>query len=112
MTAKLITTCAVLHMPGPDHDENGRMCVGHCPACHQAVYDDGGKAGQPMTDPWDGPVWVCPADLQDGNPHRVDRDDRITDELQEQSGMYGNCVGDFDGLGPCPHDHMPLHSEC
>jgi len=112
-TPKLITTCAVLHAPGPDADENGRMCVGHCPACHQAVYDDGGKAGQsPATDPMDGPVWTCPTGLSDGNPHQAERDDRITDALQEREGCYSNCTDDFGNLGPCPYDHMPLHSEC
>lgn len=111
MNAKLITTCAVMHAPGPDPDENGRMCVGHCPACHEAVYDDGGKAGQPV-DPMGLAVWTCPTDLSDGNPHQVDRDSAITDAMQEAAGCYGNCVEDFGNLGPCPNDHMPLHSDC
>lgn len=96
MTAKLITMCAVLHMPGPDPDDAGRYCVGHCPACHQPVWDA------------DEPVWTCPANLHDENPHRADS--YVSAALQEREGCYSNCADDF-GLG-CPHDPMPLHDAC
>lgn len=111
MNAKLITTCAVMHMAGPTPDEHGRVIVGHCPACHDAVCDDGSKPSDPPT-PDDAPVWTCPTDLSDENPHHVDRDDRITDAVQERAGCFGNCLDDFGNLGPCPHERMPLHSAC
>lgn len=86
MTMTLITTC-----PGDP------VILGHCPACHRAVTEE------------DDPVWTCPADLSDGNPHQLPTDERITEELRESSGMFSNCGDDF-GF-PC-HERMPLHGEC
>lgn len=74
------------------------------------MCDDGSNPDGPAT-PDDSPVWTCPTDLSEGNPHQVDRDERITDQRQEREGCYGNCADDF-GLGVCPHEHMPLHSGC
>lgn len=99
-TPKLITTCAVMHSAGPSPDDDGRVCVGHCPACHQAVFTT------------DDPVWTCPADLSEGNPHREDTPDGITEQLRESAGVFSNCPDDFGNLGPCPFDHMPLHGRC
>jgi len=98
MTAKLITTCAVLHMAGPTADENGGRCIGHCPACHKAVMDSDDGV----------PTWICPTDLQEGNPHREDA--TVSEELQEREGIYGNCAEEF-GLW-CGHERMPLHAAC
>lgn len=96
MDANLITTCAVLHTPGPDADQDGRVCIGHCPACHTVVWSD------------DGPVWTCPADLSKGNPHHAEA--TVSEQTQRLAGCYSNCADDFGGV--CPHDAMPLHSAC
>lgn len=83
--AALITTCP------------GDVVIGHCPACHRPVLDS------------DEPVWTCPADLSDGNPHQEPADERITEELREESGVFSNCGEDY-GF-PC-YDRMPLHGAC
>jgi len=98
MDVKLITTCAVMHVAGPDRDERGRVCIGHCPACHQAVYDT------------DDPVWVCPTDLDERNPHHADSD--ITEAMRKAAGCYSNCASEFGRFGSCPDEDMPLHGEC
>ena len=111
MTAKLITTCAVMHTVSTDADEYHRVCVGHCPACHQAVMGDGSRPDQPPT-PDGAPVWTCPADLSEGNPHRENAPEWITEAAQEAAGCYSNCASDFDGHGLCHYPHVPLHSAC
>lgn len=93
----LITTCAVLHMPGPDPDETGRVCMGHCPACHEVVWDS------------DDPVWTCPANLSLGNPHHAAPVAPITEDRQQRDGVYSWCGTDF---GYACHEDMPLHSAC
>jgi hypothetical protein len=107
---ELITTCVIVHSPGTSADEHGRVCVGHCPACHQAVMHDGSKPNEAPT-PGDGPVWTCPTDLQEGNPHHAESE--VSEALQEARGIYSNCADDFPEMGIyCPHDVMPLHSAC
>lgn len=94
----IVTMCAVLHMPGNDPDEERGACVGHCPACHLVVFDS------------DDPVWTCPADLSEQNPHREAADPRITEELMRKHGVYSNC-GEDHGW-ECDYEPMPLHGEC
>lgn len=75
----------------------GYQVVGHCPACHKPVLDT------------DDPVWTCPANLSEGNPHRLAPMNRITDAMQQKAGCFSYCGTDF-GLG-CYED-MPLHGAC
>jgi hypothetical protein len=75
----------------------GDQVVGHCPACHKAVFDA------------DEPVWTCPANLSEGNPHREVQIAVITEEMREKAGVFSNCGEDF-GQPCCPD--MPLHSDC
>jgi hypothetical protein len=82
-----------------EQEEEDRATVGICPACDAPVYRD-----EP-----DGPVWTCPADLSEGNRHREPADERITEALRQQSGVFSNCGEDY-GF-PC-HERMPLHSAC
>lgn len=93
----IITTCTVLHMSGPDPDQDGRMYVGHCPACHLSVFDD------------QDPVWTCPANLQENNPHYEKPTHEITEEMQEKAGVYSLCG--YDWAYGCYED-MPLHGKC
>lgn len=90
--AELITVC-----PLADSDY-----AGHCPACHKPVlYSEEGDSG---------PVWTCPANLSEGNPHHVEQPSWATEELFEEAGCYSNCAEDFGGT--CDYDDMPLHSAC
>lgn len=88
----LITTCAV----GTDTD-----VAGHCPCCHTTVLHSAEV---------DGPTWTCPADLSEGNPHREDAPEWITEALRDKVGIYSNCADDFGGH--CEFEPMPLHSTC
>lgn len=86
----------------------GEDYAGHCPACHKPVLYS--KEGD------DGPVWTCPANLSEGNPHRVPAPDWITEEICEREGVFSNCVSDFRPFDsrrvPCEHEDMPLHAAC
>lgn len=80
----------------------GEDYAGHCPACHKPVlYSEEGD---------DGPVWTCPANLSEGNPHAQPRPDWATEELFEKEGVYSHCAQDF--RRHCEHDDMPLHAAC
>jgi len=98
MSEKLITTCTG---DGHEHDY-----AGHCPCCHTAVY-----YSQEDESEYGGPVWTCPADLSENNPHHEDHDpDReITEEMREEASVYSNCWEDYGG--EC-FDMMPLHGAC
>lgn len=104
--AELITTCAVLHLAGPDAMDDGRTIVGHCPACHRAVCDDGSDPDGPVT-PNDSPVWTCPTNLSEGNPHHADA--MVSEALQDREEIYSNCGTDF---GFSCYEDMPLHNAC
>jgi len=93
----IVTTCAVLHIAGLDPDSDKGVCVGHCPACHQAVFEA------------DDPVWTCPANLQEDNPHHEDPLTDITEEMHERYGVFSLCGDDF---GRECYEPMPLHGEC
>ncbi|MEU7278735.1 hypothetical protein AB0A69_08120 [Streptomyces sp. NPDC045431] len=69
-----------------------------CPACGQFV-----KLTEEDT------VWTCPADLSDQNPFKESAPEYITEELQEQHGVFSNCGEDFGH--PC-YERMPLHGDC
>lgn len=96
LTMESKTLCAVMHVHGPTLDEKGRMCLGHCPHCHQAVWDD------------ENITWDCPANLPEGNPHRTES--YVSAELQEARGIYSNCAHDF--FLPCGYQDMPIHDAC
>lgn len=83
--AKLLTEC-------PDVE-----VVGHCAACHKPVLAA------------DAPVWECPANLSEGNPHKREPAVKITEEMQQKAGVFSFCGNDF-GM-PC-HEDMPLHGAC
>lgn len=97
MSATLVRACAVLHVSTKEPDEDSRTCVGHCPACHKAVYDD------------QDPVWTCPANLSPENPHHAEHDHPVTESMQKRHGIYSHCWEDF---GRLCFDLMPLHGNC
>lgn len=75
--------------------------AGHCPSCHKMVL----YSAEP-----DGPVWTCPANLQDSNPHREPQPEWITEEIMRANGCYSNCASDHGGY--CEYQDMPLHAVC
>jgi hypothetical protein len=76
--------------------------AGHCPACHLEVsYKTEGS---------DGPVWTCPYNLPEGNPHRVDPPWWITEELMTRNGVYSYCPDDHGKV--CAQEPLPLHGAC
>jgi hypothetical protein len=84
--------------------------AGICPACGKAVYH---------SEP-DGPVWTCPADLNEANPYwePLPEDWQTSEAQMERDGYYANCPeGNFARPSFCPFEaygagHLPLHSEC
>lgn len=85
--------------------------AGICPACSLPV---------PADEP-DGPVWVCPSDLNEKNPYyeELPEDWRKTEEQKLEAGYFANCPeGDPMDSAPCPFTypggpgHLPLHSKC
>lgn len=80
---------------------NTEKPVGICPACGEAVFQSREKDY--------GPVWICPADLSEKNPYWECADERITEALREESGVYSNCGADY-GF-PC-YPMLPLHGVC
>jgi hypothetical protein len=71
---------------------------GHCPACHRPVLSDE-----------DFPVWICPHNLSEGNPHREDAG-AVSEIEQEAAEVYSRCPADH--VGYCYQSHMPLHGAC
>lgn len=72
--------------------------VGHCPACHKSVTL------------CDSPVWTCPTNLAESNPHHENTPPWLTEEIQRASGDFSNCAEDHGGS--CDFQHMPLHGAC
>lgn len=72
--------------------------VGICPACGEAVYPD------------QEPVWTCPADLSPSNAYWQEPGREISEQEQERTGIYSDCLEDYGEY--CPHQRMPLHGDC
>lgn len=77
--------------------------VGICPSCGNTVF---------ASRETDGPVWICPADLNPKNAYWSPSE--VTEDMKEKDGDYSCCPSShcLDG-GYCEIDkHMPLHSAC
>lgn len=77
--------------------------VGICPACGESVFNSRET---------DGPVWTCPADLNEANPYRETPLIEWSEAEREAMGYFGNCLEDTgDNHGSC-YERLPLHSAC
>jgi hypothetical protein len=85
-------------LPGAEWEVVGS---GHCPVCHRDVMC------QSEGNDW--PVWACPYNLPDGNPHQLVHDDQAVAQLGAVQGS-SYCLADHGGV--CDRPHLPLHGAC